>query len=213
MIAVGVLAGIAVLAIAGFGVFVWLANDVERPDYASVTRDGAFEVRDYPALVVAEVTRTGDRWKAVNKGFRPLAAYIFAKERAGESIAMTAPVTQQRREAIAMTAPVTQTPDEPGTDAWTVRFIMPAHYALEDLPRPANDDVRLADVPAQRRAAIRFSGVATDILLAEKGSALRAWMNERGLKPLGPPTYAYYNAPFTPGFLRRNEVMFEVAGG
>ncbi len=212
MIAVGVLAGVGVLAIAGYGAYIWTVNNVERPDYASVALDGAFEVRDYPALVVAEVTRTGDRWKAVSKGFRPLAAYIFAKERAGDSIAMTAPVTQQR-EAIAMTAPVTQTVEQPGSDNWTIRFIMPAQYTLDSLPKPANADVRLADLPAQRRAAIRFSGVATDALLAEKEAALRAWMDERGLEPLGPPTYAYYNDPFTPGFLRRNEVMFDVAGG
>jgi len=37
------------------------------------------------------------------------------------------------------------------------------------------------------------------------------WMRARGLVPQGPPEYAYYNDPFTPGFLRRNEVLRPVA--
>jgi hypothetical protein len=36
-------------------------------------------------------------------------------------------------------------------------------------------------------------------------------MSRRSLTPAGPPEYAYYNDPFTPGFLRRNEVMLPVA--
>jgi len=59
--------------------------------------------------------------------------------------------------------------------------------------------------------AIQFSGVANDQLLAEKEATLRTWMARQKLDARGPATYAYYNAPFTPGFLRRNEVMIEVA--
>lgn len=210
MYIVVLIAALGGLSMAAFGAYVWYVNNVEQPDYTSVVLDGDFEVRDYPALVVAEVTRRGDRWTAVNRGFRPLAAYIFAKERAGDRIAMTAPVTQHRRDPIAMMAPVTQSPAEAG-DSWVVRFIMPSGYTLETLPRPAGSDIRLAPVAAQRRAAIRFSGVASDELLAEKEAALREWMKERALEPLGAPTYAYYNDPFTPGFLRRNEVMFDVS--
>jgi hypothetical protein len=36
-------------------------------------------------------------------------------------------------------------------------------------------------------------------------------MSARGLTPEGPAVYAYYNDPFTPGFLRRNEVMIDIA--
>lgn len=202
-------AAIAAVGVAAFGGFIWYTNNVEQAAYKTVTADGDFEVRDYPSLVVAEVTRTGDRKNSVNQGFRPLAAYIFAKERKGEPIAMTVPVTQERRETIAMTAPVTQTPDEAG-DKWTIRFVMPSNYTLETLPRPVGADVRIDKMPARQRAAIRFSGVATDALLGEKEAALRAWMTSRNLKAGGSPTYAYYNAPWTPGFLRRNEVLLDI---
>jgi hypothetical protein len=212
MIVAGVVLAVALL---GPAAWIFVMNRVEQPAYALVTREGEIEIRDYPALVVAEVTRQGDRNSAVRAGFGPLAAYIFAKDRAGETVSMTAPVTQAR-ERIAMTAPVTQTPAGPAAggavDSWRVRFIMPARYTLDTLPRAGNEDVRLLEVPAQRRAAIRFSGVATDASIAENEATLRAWLSARNLAIAGEPTYAYYNDPFTPGPLRRNEVLFDLAG-
>jgi hypothetical protein len=201
---------LGMIVIAGFGAFVWRVNNVGHPDYTSVETDGDIEIRDYPSLVVAEVTREGDRANAVRRGFGPLAGYIFAKERDGDRIEMTAPVTQRRREPIGMTAPVTQTPAA-SSGSWAIRFIMPANHSLETLPKPVRSDVRLAKLPEQRRAVIRFSGVTTNELIEAKESALRKWLMGRGLRPNGPPTYAYYNHPLTPGFLRRNEVMFDVA--
>ena len=176
-----ILGGVAVLAVAGCAALVAQGN-IEQPPYDSVTLDGDFELRDYPALTVAEVTTTGGRQDAVSAGFGPLAGYIFAKEREGEKIAMTAPVTQ--------------TPGEDG--AWVVRFVMPSAYTLDTLPRPAG------------MAAVRFSGRTNDTLVAEQEARLVAWMDARGLTPTGTPTYAYYNDPFTPGFLRRNEVLVPV---
>ena len=188
-----ILGGVAVLAIAGCAALV-ARGPVEEPPYTSAALDGDFELRDYPELTVAEVTTTGTRRDAVGAGFRPLAGYIFAKEREGEKIAMTAPVTQT-----------------PGADGeWAVRFIMPSRYTLDTLPRPAGSTVRLETIPARRMASVRFSGVATDTLVAEQEARLLAWMTDRGLIPADTPTYAYYNDPFTPGFMRRNEVLVPV---
>lgn len=203
LIGLGIIGALAVVAI---GAWAYVVNNVKQPSYVSVTLDGAIEVRDYPALIVAEVTRGGDRNSAVRAGFSPLASYIFAKNRSGDSISMTAPVTQTR-ETIAMTAPVTQTPSADG--AWLVRFIMPETYTLETLPRAGSDDVRLLQVPPTRRAAIRFSGVATDASIAAHEKTLREWLTTRNIV-VGVPTYAYYNDPLTPGPLRRNEVLFDV---
>ncbi|MGL5114246.1 MAG: SOUL family heme-binding protein [Beijerinckiaceae bacterium] len=208
LIGLAIVGGLA--AVAG-GVWIYLVSNVEQPKYTVLTQDGLIEIRDYPALVVAEVRRAGDRNSAVRAGFSPLAGYIFAKNRSGESVSMTAPV-MQAREPIAMTAPVTQTPATAGSEDWLVRFVMPAKYTLETLPKAAGDDVRLLQVPAARRAAIRFSGVATDASIATNETLLRQWLAARSLTISGPVTYAYYNDPFTPGPLRRNEVMFDVTG-
>lgn len=184
---------------------------VEEPPHAVALKDGAFELRTYAPLVAAEVTVEGRRWEAANRGFRPLADYIFGANTPNETIAMTAPVAQRREragETIAMTAPVTQA--EAGDGRWVVRFVMPAGSALETLPRPENPAVRLIAEPAQQIAAVRFAGLAGDRQLAEKEAALRAWIAARGLTPMGPATYAYYNPPWTPPWWRRNEVMIPV---
>jgi DNA gyrase inhibitor GyrI len=207
--AVLTLAGLTAAAFGGW----WLLNrSIETPAYTVVSSAGGgadIEIRDYPAMVVAEVVRNGARWEAVNQGFRSLAAYIFAKNRAGDQIAMTAPVTQEP-EKIAMTAPVTQESVAGGDGRWTIRFIMPAKYPLSALPAPGGD-VTLTEIAPERRAAIRFSGVATDEVLKAREAELRQWIVAQGLEARGPATFAYYNDPFTPGFLRRNEVIISLA--
>ncbi|MEI8178109.1 heme-binding protein, partial [Aestuariivirga sp.] len=83
---------VAVIGLIGF----WYVQtrNVEIAHYEVLQADGAIELRAYPPLIVAEVIRTGSRDQAVRAGFGPLARYIFAQERGGEKIAMTAPVTQ-----------------------------------------------------------------------------------------------------------------------
>jgi DNA gyrase inhibitor GyrI len=196
-IVIWVLGGLGVLAVGTVGVWWAYTRNIETPNYVVVSRDDDIELRDYPAMTVAEVVRTGPRGEALRGGFRPLAGYIFAKERPGEKIAMTAPVTQEPADG----------------ESWRVRFIMPREWSLDDLPRPAQDDVRLVRTEPQRMAAIRFSGRWDDELMAEHEERLRAWIAERGLETTTAATYAYYDDPFTPAFLRRNEVLIGVAGG
>lgn len=216
MVAVA-LGAVGALVVVGGALWAYASSQVEQPDYTVVRAEGDIEIRDYPALVVAEIVTQGDRDTAVRRGFGPLARYIFAKERGGDKIAMTAPVTQTpdddapqgssaQGDKIAMTAPVTQTPADETPNRWTVRFIMPSEYALDDLPAPAGQ-VTLDRMPPRRVAAIRFSGWATDASVAEQTQALRRFLDREGLSPAGPPTVAYYNDPFVPGPLRRNEVM------
>ena len=85
---------------------------------------------------------------------------------------------------------------------------MPSSWTLDTLPKPGSNDVRLLSTPATRQAAIRLLGVATDTVIAEKERELRTWLAARNIAPVGQPTYAYYNDPWTPGPLRRNEVLF-----
>ncbi len=181
---------------------------VEEPAFRSVVQDGVFEIRDYPALVVAEVTATGEQKEAASKGFRLLAAYIFGGNRRKQGIAMTAPVTQEvAGERIAMTAPVIQT--QMARD-WVVRFTMPSGHSLETLPEPSDARVRLRVTPPARFAINRFSGLARPHDVAAKTAELLEWMQRRHLRRAGPASLAQYNPPWTPWFMRRNEVMIPI---
>jgi hypothetical protein len=207
----------------GAGAALWgpvVSNTVEQPSYVVESAEGAIEIRRYAPMIVAEVEVTGEREAAINAGFRSIAAYIFganvpklatgAAGSGGETIAMTAPVLQQGTadsEKIAMTAPVLQQGDG---GSWTVRFVMPAQYTLDTLPRPTDPSVRLREMPGKRYAAIRFSGLNTPETLTARTDELSEAVRARGLFASAAPIYAFYNPPWTLPFLRRNEVMLEV---
>lgn len=185
------------------------AMATEEPKYTVTVKEGDFEVRDYPAMVAAEVTVSGDRGEASSEGFKLLAGYIFGGNTRKQSIAMTAPVVQSPSESekIAMTAPVLQTGQ---SGQWTVRFLMPSSYTLETLPKPNDDRVRLLPVPAARQAVVQFSGLAREGDILAQTALLNTFVASQKLQMLGAPTLARYNPPWTPWFMRRNEIMVAV---
>lgn len=166
---------------------------VEEPPFETVLDESPFEIRDYPALVVAETTASGAQWPAAREGFRRLAGYIFGANRNRRKIAMTAPVSQRQ-----------------DNGDWVVRFTMPSGHTLATLPEPEDARVELRETPPVRVAVMRFSGWARADDVAGKMATLRAWVRRRQLKPAGPATLAQYNPPWTLGFWRRNEVMIPV---
>lgn len=182
---------------------------VEEPSFQSVLHEGAFEIRDYPALVVAEVTVSGDQKEAASKGFRLLAGYIFGGNKRHQSVAMTAPVSQMpTSEKIAMTAPVTQIAN---AGEWIVRFTMPRTYSLETLPEPDDPKVHLRGIAPTRFAVLQFSGLARPDDVKAKTGELEKLVGTHHLQAIGPVSLAQYNPPWTLWFMRRNEVMIPVA--
>jgi effector-binding domain-containing protein len=75
---------------------------------------------------------------------------------------------------------------------------------------PNDKRVTLTEVPGRTLAAIRFSGRWRDENYKEHADELRAWIASQGLKVVGEPIVARYNAPIVPSFLRRNEILIPV---
>jgi hypothetical protein len=192
------------IAVAGAGP---VMSRVEQPDYKVETSDGAIETRAYGPMVAAEAVVEGDRKEAINQGFRLIAAYIFGANQPNAKIEMTAPV-QQQKQTIAMTAPVSQ--QGTGND-WTVRFIMPKNWTMQTLPAPNDRRVSLRPIPSKRFVALSFSGFTTDAAIARRIDELRRYAADHKLSTTGEPLLAFYNPPWTLPFLRRNEVMLELA--
>jgi SOUL heme-binding protein len=191
----------------------------EEPKYVLLEKAEPFELRAYAPRIVAEVRVTGDLDVASNQGFRLIAAYIFGKNQVSEKIAMTAPVgiesgDQGKSAKIAMTAPVmiedNQSLDKNANHQWTVSFVMPAEYTLSTLPKPLDSQVKIREVPSEKRAVITFSGFYNEDKVQEKTQALRGWMESKNLKSIGDPQFARYNPPWTLPFMRRNEIMIQV---
>lgn len=186
------------------------AMATEKPNYTVIMEDGKFEVRDYPPMILAEVKVTGDRDQAANRGFRKLAAFIFGDNTPNAKIAMTAPVVQTpESDKIAMTSPVVQTPDADGK--WTVNFMMPSEYTMKTLPKPTDGDIRIFKTEPYRTVSIRFSGRSRMNNLNKHQAKLDEFVAANDLKIVGGPEYAFYDAPFVPPMLRRNEVHYRLA--
>jgi len=184
---------------------------IEEAAYRVVEKDGACEIRDYAPHVLAETLVDGDLEQAGNAAFRPLFRYISGANRARAKVAMTAPVSQAPvGEKIAMTAPVGQ---ERRSGRWAVSFMMPAAYTRETLPEPDDPRVVLRAVPARRMAAVRYSGTWSEKRYAQHRAALESWLAKKGLTAAGDPVWARYNPPFTPWFLRRNEILIPLTEG
>ena len=169
----------------------------------------AFELRRYPAHVVAEVVVRAPFEDAGNRAFRTLAGYIGGQNRSRARIAMTAPVVQQESERIAMTSPVVQR--ESGQGEYAVAFVLPARFTLEDAPVPTNPDVTLHGRPAVLSAVRRYRGRWTQASFERHRATLDRALGEAGLTPVGPPRWARFDPPVVPAPLRRNEVVQDVS--
>lgn len=186
-----------------------VSQAVEEPDFQIVqTLDGA-EVRLYAAYTVAEVRVPGPADQAGNQAFPILAGYIFGKNKGEKKLAMTAPVTQAVVPEkpvpvkLDMTAPVTQAAAPGG---FVVQFVLPRGVSLATAPEPIDPQVKLRDVPASKVAVIRYSGFWSQSNYDDHLARLQAALNAVGLRWAGEPTLSRYDPPWTPWFLRRNEI-------
>jgi len=186
------------------------AMSLEQPNYTVVYKDGDIEYRQYDSYLVAEtvIENSKDYSDAGNEGFRRLFRYITGGNQSQSKIAMTAPVQQTpSNEKIAMTAPVQQTNSVNG---WRVAFMLPTKYTIETAPIPADSRIQVREVDGRLMAVLRYSGRWTESNLVEKRSSLIAAIDANGIEVVGEVQSALYNPPYTPPFMRRNEVMVEV---
>ncbi|TWU44770.1 SOUL heme-binding protein [Rubripirellula tenax] len=193
-------ASVAVLV--AIGVFV--LNKTTRAGYESaeykvVESDGNFEVREYPDLMLVATTTKIDA-QGRDGSFMKLFRYISGANEAEQKISMTTPVFMENGKA---------------DSAVQMGFVMPKEVAVEGVPSPTGPDVDVRKRAGGRFAVLRFSGRLNAKLAKESESKLRAWMESKSLvadnstESSGVES-ASYDPPFTPGPLRRNEVLIRL---
>ena len=182
-------------------------SDVEKSDYEVIQSVQNIEIRQYEPMIIAEVEVDGKREDAIGDGFRLLADYIFGNNTVQQVISMTAPVQQKENQKIAMTAPVQQ---QSMGKSWRMSFVMPSKYSMDSLPVPNNNRVRLKGILAKKFVVIEFSGTNSNENVTKHENQLMNYIEANQIKIIGSPKYAFYNAPWTLPFLRRNEVMIEI---
>ena len=167
---------------------------VETPSYEVTRKLDDVEIRKYPPLFLATAKGDADL-------FGLLFRYISGANRGSSKISMTAPVITP--EEIAMTSPVV-------TDADSMSFIVPSKYTLEAIPEPTDPHITITEQPARSLAVLKFSGLARSDTVEKKKKLLLDTLHENNIETKGGVIVMRYNPPFTPWFLRRNEVAIEV---
>ncbi len=166
----------------------------EEPKFKVLVAEGDFELRQMEPLIQAETHVDGSFERAGNEGFRRLAGYIFGGN--------------QEKQKVAMTAPVGLEPEKSGS--YVVTFTMPAGFTMKTLPSPNDQRVQLKPIPSRTVAVIRYSGTWSEERFQVRRDRLLEWIKIKSWKQTGDLSFARYNAPWTPWFLRRNEIMIPV---
>ena len=183
----------------------------EEPAYEVARKTDQFEIRRYAPYVVVETEMRGEYDQARNDAFRKLFAYIGGANRVQAKLEMTVPVVMEpAAEKIEMTVPVL-TGTEPDGNRQVMQFVLPARFDEQTAPQPTDSQLRVRRVDAQWLAVRVYSGRASDSNYRENAFELMRALAAAELTPAGPARFAVYNGPFTPWFLRRNEVMVPIA--
>lgn len=205
------------------------AMAIEEPAFTVVYEGADFEIRHYESYLVAETEVEGNFGDAGKAAFRILAGYIFGDNRSvapseskrmemtapvisgtSEKMEMTAPVISESAEKMDMTAPVISETGEAAAERYTYRFVMESKYTRDTLPIPNDPRVKIREIKPRTIAVRRFNGFWTERNYEKNKTKLLTALRGNAIPVVGDPKLARYNGPFTPWFLRRNEVMVEI---
>ena len=160
-------------------------SKVEEPDYTVLeSLENNVEIREYRPQIWAATVKGSE-----NGAFGTLAGYIFGDNSHKERIGMTAPVV---------------------TEEGRMAFVMPNRYDLNTLPKPTDEQIKIESVAARTLAVIRFSGFTGPEKDEKNLRILEQTLQEQGIKTEGKSFVMRYNPPWTPPFMRRNEVALLV---
>lgn len=164
----------------------------EQRSYQIQRKEASIEIRYYPKVMVAEVSVEGSRKAAASTAFRSLFNYISGGNSQNQKIAMTAPVSQQ----------------EVSQNNWKVQFFMPSNLTKKTTPQPENKSIVVYELKATTMATLTFSGRATQKHLLIETQKLKDFLEREKINFKDEVIYSFYDPPFKPWFLRRNEVGF-----
>jgi hypothetical protein len=184
-------------------------RNIEEPKFTIVGSKDGYEIREYEPYIVAETDVIGDYGKTTSKGFGIIADYIFGNNTSRSSIAMTAPVLENKSsEKIAMTVPVIDTEKDEGSR--TISFVLPSEYTLETLPMPNNPQVTITQVSSRKAAILSFTWYPTAKRVEIKKKELQTLLKKDGLEIDGEIQVARYNPPLSMPFMLRNEIIIPI---
>lgn len=164
---------------------------IAQPKYTVLKKQDPFELRHYQSFTMVESIDSDLR---SYQGFRLVFDFIQGNNKDKQKISMTAPVVNNL--------------DDKGIK--TTAFVMPPQMKYEDVPLPLDHNLKRVLIPERICAVYKFSFNPKMENIRNYEQLLRSWIKQEGFKIVGELQLARYNPPFIPGFLKRNELWFEV---
>ena len=171
----------------------YFSSRVAQAQYTVIAKTQDYEIRLYAEHLEAQTAVEGPNSVAMNSGFRIIARYIFGGNKNNQSISMTAPVLASIE-----------------GKADTMAFIMPKPFTLQTLPTPQDPRVKIVNIPEKKVAALRFRWYRSDSRLSAMRTRLLASLARDGVSTKSRPVYAGYNAPWTPFWMTRHEILVDI---
>ena len=166
-------------------------SKTETPDYEVLLKEDEFEIRKYLDFFIVEYENDND--PEINKGFGSLFNYISSDNKENEKISMTSPVIQ----------------DESNGNK-KMAFIVPGKFG-ENIPEPNNPNLKIKKFHEGLFGVIQYSGFSNESKELKMKEKLESWILEKGYTNQSNYMLAFYNAPFTPPMLRRNEIWVRIS--
>lgn len=160
----------------------------EEPSYQIVHQEPRFEIRYYDNMLIVQVTYQNE-----SRGFQKLFQYISGNNQQDQKIPMTAPVIQYEEQKKRI-----------------MQFFLPSQLSPESIPLPLDKSIKIVTLQAGHFAVFQYSGFASDRNFKKKSEILKIELANSGIEIINPAIKATYNGPFTPPWMRKNEVLLRV---
>jgi hypothetical protein len=185
------------IAVLVLGWAAWAVCSPDRDAYETAAytletppeREGDPEIRVYAALALVTTPLAPPERPGEDSAFGRLFAFISGANAAERKISMTTPVFM---------------------DSGRMSFVVPRDVASAGTPAPRSPEVTLGAFPPGRYLALRFPGGRGGGNPEDAERRLRQWAGERDHDVAGDAVFAYYDPPWTPPPLRRNEVLLRL---
>lgn len=185
-----------VIIVLMLGLAIWEdRGDLPFVNYQVLETHNDYEIRQYPELLILQNEVDSAKDFATNNGFSVLTNYVHGDNDRKEKINILLPVMQRKEGQV-----------------WWATFVVSNKYTAKTLPKPHHPHVHIAILPAKKYIVVRFSGVATQAHVERHLRLFQDYIAEHKIKVMPEPIIAFYNPPWTLPFIRRNEIMFALAG-
>lgn len=165
-------------------------SNYESPDYVVERQNDPFEIRRYNDFYIIEYSDVTDT--DAENGFGTLFRYISSNNKSEEKLSMTIPVIQ-----------------EISKESMKMAFVIPKSN-WKNIPEPNSNKLTIKKIDTGLFAVVSYSGRSNHKKEKEMKLKLSDWIEKNSFKIDSNYMLAFYNAPFTPGILRHNEVMVRI---